>query len=110
MWSSSIVYKDYSYEPDHENDGDVVKTYHDVYQLDVDSMGTKHGKKRICSMPLGPYDSVNFRLFQMWVDCGMPTREQIKSKGNATAKDIIAYYDKWIDDKIDSYIFGDDNV
>ena len=105
-----ITYKGdlYIYEPDIAVEpGEVQKIFHEVYIQERDIQGDKVGQKKyICNMPMSPYCHVATKAFKMWIECGMPDKKELNIGSNAYNNDIIDYYDKWLDNKIDAAILG----
>lgn len=97
-----IFYKNYVYRPQLDIEEDNIKIFHSVYAISPD------GKQEVDTgwMPLSPYTTAYPTLFQKWIDCGMPNKDTMGLRGNASYKDIEEYYWKWLDDKIDEEILG----
>lgn len=97
-----FTHKGYVYQPWEDREPDNVKIFHDVISLDDD-------KARL-HMPLSPYSKPDAETFHMWIDSGMPSRQELNrilgTNGNASCKDIKKYYQQWLDDKIDDEILG----
>jgi hypothetical protein len=47
-----------------------------------------------CCMPSSPYRTPSRSDFEKWVDCGMPSREDM---GGHFPEDLHRYYDTWLD-------------
>ena len=100
----------YSYEPWEDREDDNIKIFHDVYLIDRDIQGDRIGRTVQRSMPMSPYSTPSFDEFVMWIECGMPTSKEMGLGGNARKGDIKEYYTKWLDDKIDQVILGEQYV
>lgn len=98
----------YQYRPWEDIEpGENCKIFHDVYAL-------KDGVEvNVGHMPLSPYAHPSQAEFAMWIKCGQPTREEMNKKlntnGNASCKDVVKYYDMWLDNEIDKHLLGVDH-
>ena len=81
------TYRGWTYEPEKDDDGDCIKTYHIVgnsirslYEI----------------MPFSPYSYPSEITFKIWIDSNMPSRDMIEKalciNGNPDDEDIMAYY------------------
>lgn len=74
MKQVEMSYKGYVYSPEIENDDDVSKIYHIVYELGPPYL-LEDDKLVIVadySLPLSPYERPTFDFFKKWIDAGKP--------------------------------------
>jgi len=72
-------YKGWTYDVWEDDDGDVRKKFHSA---------KKAGQE--VDMDWSPYDTPQDKDWQLWIDLGMPTREQLGLRGPMRSEDLLA--------------------
>jgi hypothetical protein len=72
-------YKGWTYDVWEDDDGDVRKKFHSA---------KKDGQT--VDMDWSPYDTPQDKDWQLWIDLGMPTREQLGLRGPMRSEDLLA--------------------
>lgn len=84
-------HKGFNLTEEKEYEEDNVKNYHYVYD----------GDKYLKMMPYSPYSTPRGAIFKMWIDCGLPSYEDM---GGQSDKHIHAFYTRWLDKQIDKLL------
>jgi len=85
------TYNGYHLVEEREYEEDNVKNFHLVYD----------GDRYVGVMPYSPYSTPPGAVFKMWIDCGMPSYEDMHGQ---TDKCIHRYYTQWLDRQIDKLL------
>jgi hypothetical protein len=85
------TYGNFTLVKEREYEEDNIKNYFLVYE----------NGKFLQMMPCSPYRSVSLSDFRKWIECGMPSRDQMNGH---FGEDLDRYYNRWLDNQLDKLL------